>query len=200
MIESVWPAKVWRRRTINQPVTPAMTATIVPASSALTMNGKAKSWRTSSAGFQESPWKTEASSMLVPVSVDERSFRLADDDEPAVGGAQHLDRRAVEAAERGARDHLGGAAFDGAAAGDVDDAVEVAEDRVDVVGDEQHRDLLLSADPSYERRDRGLVGQVEAVERLVEQQQLRSTDECLRDQQPLLLAARELADRPARIA
>ncbi len=49
-----------------------------------------------------------------------------------------------------------------------------------------------------ERRDRGLVRQVEAVERLVEQQQLRPADERLRDQQPLLLAAGELADRRAR--
>ena len=58
----------------------------------------------------------------------------------------------------------------------------------------------LLADPAHERGDRGLVRQVEAVERLVEQQQLGPADERLRDQQPLLLAARELADRPARVA
>ena len=39
MTESVWPAKAWRRRTMNQPIAPAITATIVPASSAWTMNG-----------------------------------------------------------------------------------------------------------------------------------------------------------------
>ena len=42
----------------------------------------------------------------VAAAVDERRLRLADDDEPSVGRAQHLDRRAVEAAERLARDHL----------------------------------------------------------------------------------------------
>ncbi len=36
---SVWPAKLWRRSTMNQPATPAIRATIVPASSAWTMNG-----------------------------------------------------------------------------------------------------------------------------------------------------------------
>ncbi len=39
MIESVWPAKVWRRNTMNHPTTEAIRATVVPASSALTMNG-----------------------------------------------------------------------------------------------------------------------------------------------------------------
>src|SRR5438105_8476991 len=126
---------------MNQPVTPAMTATIVPASSALTMKGYARSWWRSVSGFQESPWKTAALGMTV--AVDERGFRLPDDDEPAVGGVQNLDRCAVEAAERFARDHLFGRALDRATAGEVDDAVEVADDRVDVMRDEQHSDLLL---------------------------------------------------------
>ncbi len=77
--------------------------------------------------------------------------------------------------------------------------VEVAEDRVDVVRDEQDGDVLLAADVAHERRDAGLVGEVETVERLVEQQQLRATHERLRDQQALLLAAGELADRLVRI-
>ena len=43
MTERVWPANVWRRKTMNQPVMPAITATIVPASSALTMKGNKRS-------------------------------------------------------------------------------------------------------------------------------------------------------------
>src|SRR5438552_1329416 len=136
----------------------------------------------SSTTFQESPWKTAASTMPVTVAVDERGLRLADDDEPSVRGAQHLDRDAVEAAERGGGDHLVGAAFDRAPIGEVDDSVEVAEDRVDVMGDEQHRDASLPADPAHERCDGGLAGEVEAVERLVEEQQFRAADERLRDQ------------------
>src|SRR2546430_13440580 len=133
------------------------------------------------------------------VAVDECGLGLTDDDEPAVGGMEDLDRCAVEAAERLARDLLFGSALDRAAAGEVDDAVEVADDRVDVVRDEQHGDLLLFADAAHERGDRGLVRQVEAVERLVEQQQPRPPDQRLGDQQALLLAAGELADRPAGI-
>src|SRR5436190_5789462 len=200
MSESVWPANVCRRSTTNQPVIPAMTATIVPASSALTMNAyERSSWRSSS-GFAERPWKIAASAMLVAVAVHERRLGLADDHEPAVGGAQHLDRGAVEPAEGRARDHVLGHALDGLAAGDVDDAVEVAENRVDVVGDEQHGDVLLPTDPAHERGDRRLVGQVEAVEGLVEEEQLGSADERLGDQQPLLLAAGQLADGLAGVA
>ena len=62
--------------------------------------------------------------------------------------------------------------------------------------DQHHGHLLLAADPRDQRRDGGLVGQVEAVERLVEQSNSRLADERLGDQQPLLLAAGELADRP----
>src|SRR5512133_3499597 len=111
---------------MNQPVTPAMTATIVPAASALTMNGYAKSCWTSVTGFQESPWKTAASGMTI--AVDEWGLRLADDDEPPVGGVQDLDRRAVETGERPARDYLLRRAFDRAAACEVDAPAEVAED------------------------------------------------------------------------
>src|SRR5436190_5034410 len=153
----------------------------------------------SSTGFQERPWKTAASSMVVSMAVHERGLGLADDDESAVGGAEDFDRRAVEAAERLARDDLLGRTLDSGAAGEVDDAVEVAEDRVDVVGDEHHGNVLLFAEATDERGDRRLVLEVEAVERLVEQQQPRPAHECLRDQQPLLLAARKLANRVPRV-
>ena len=62
-----------------------------------------------------------------------------------------------------------------------------------------HGYWLLLADPRDQRRDRNLVRQVEAVERLVEQQQRGPLDECLCDQQPLLLAAGQLADRAVRV-
>ena len=125
--------------------------------------------------------------------------RRADDDEPSVGRAQHLDRNAVQRGERLGRDHVFGLSFDRGPAGEVHDAVEVADDRVDVVRDEQHGDVLLLADTADERGDADLVRQVEAVERLVEQQEPRPADERLRDQQSLLLAAGQLADRSARV-
>src|SRR5581483_703343 len=78
---------------------------------------------------------------------------------------------------------------------DVDHPVEVRQQRVHVVREEQDGERALPADSVEQRSDRQLVRQVEAVERFVEEQQVRLADECLRDQQPLLLTARELADR-----
>src|SRR5437764_11798386 len=107
---------------------------------------------------------------VMAVSVDERRLRLADDDETPIRRAQDLDRRSVETTEGLARDHVLGSSFHRTAPGDVDDAVEVAEDRIDVVRDEQHGDVLLLADALDERRDGALVRQVETVERFVEQE------------------------------
>src|SRR5439155_25546588 len=95
--------------------------------------------------------------MRVPDAVDYGRFWLSDDDESAVGGAQHLDRYAVQAGERLARDHLLRRALDRRAFRDVDDTVEVAEDRIDVVSDEQDCDVLVPADLPPERFDSGLV-------------------------------------------
>src|SRR3954471_1174106 len=138
--------------------------------------------------------------MRVAIAGYERRFRLADGDEAPVGSVQHFDRGAIETAERLGRDHFLRPALHRTAAGEVDDAVEGAEDRVDVVGDEQHRDALFPADPPNERCDCRLVREVEAVERLLEQQQLGAAEERLGGQQALLLAAGQLADRPSRVA
>ena len=46
-----------------------------------------------------------------------------------------------------------------------------------------------AADVTHQCADPRLVGHVEAVERLVEEQQFGVADQRLRDQQPLLLAA-----------
>src|SRR5579864_4522263 len=191
--DSVCPANVWRRSTMNQPITPAMTATIVPAASACCMNGNVKSACTSVTGFPESPVKTELVGM-VPMEIGR-----ADHHEPPVGGAKNVDRHAVQRAQRLGGDDVFRRALHRGSARDVDDAVEVADDRVDVVRDEQHCDVLLATDVADERGNACLVRQVEAVERLVEQQQLRTPRERLRDEQSLLLAAGELADRLARV-
>ena len=51
--------------------------------------------------------------------------------------------------------------------------------------DEQRRDAVLTADARQQRRDRPLAREVEAVERLVEDQQPGALHERLGDQQPL---------------
>src|SRR6266436_2446571 len=54
---TVCPAKVWRRSTMNQPTTPAVTAMIVPARYALTMNG-----------YDHSSWMSRTRFQLKPTS------------------------------------------------------------------------------------------------------------------------------------
>src|SRR5882757_5905014 len=110
--DSVCPAKLCRRSTMNQPTQPASTATIAPARNALTMNGYAHIRSRSVTGFQEKPADASAIStgavLIKPVRRlrtqrsrrlrdPRRGFGLADHDEPAVGSTQHLDRGAVEA-------------------------------------------------------------------------------------------------------
>ena len=124
-------------------------------------------------------------------------IRRADDDE-AVARAQHEDVRAVEVGEHVGAQHLVGRAQREAAVRDVEDAVDLAEQRVDVVGHEQNRGVRVLAMPVDEPDDRLLVGEVEARERLVAQQQARVVGERLSDAQPLLLATGEQADRGGR--
>ena len=112
---------------------------------------------------------------------------------------QHLDRGAVQPGRVSEVMTCCGRARDRAALGEVDHPVQVGQDRVDVVGDHHDGHALLPADPADERGDGGLVGQVEAVQRLVEQQQFGPPHQRLRDQQPLLLAAGALPDRPVRV-
>ena len=49
---SVWPAKVWRRSTMNQPTAAAAIATAVPARNALTMKWNSNSCVKSAPRFQ----------------------------------------------------------------------------------------------------------------------------------------------------
>ncbi len=65
--------------------------------------------------------------------------------------------------------------------------------------DHQHGYAAVDAHPANELGDGALVRQVEAVERLVENEQSRVAHEGLRDQQALLFTAGELADRTHRV-
>src|SRR5262249_43593106 len=76
---------------------------------------------------------------------------------------------------------------------------DVGKDRVDVVGDDHDRNAALVADAGEQAGNSALVGEVETVERFVEEEKLRLAHEGLRDEQSLLLAARECSDRPLRI-
>src|SRR5437763_8890339 len=131
----------------------------------------------------------------MPVDVVGGRLGLADDDEPSVRCMQYLDRRAEQTSQRLGSDDVGRRPGHGAAPPEVHDVVEVGEDRVDVVGHHHDRHPLVPADAGHEGGDRRLVRQVEAVERLVEQQHGGPAHEGLGDEDALLLAAGDLADR-----
>src|SRR5207247_1247959 len=129
--DSVWPANVSLRSTMNQPTAAAMIATIVPARIALSMKWNASSLRTSSTRFHVSrtvvpPRSMSVSGMTAPVvqvGVVRRGLGMADDHEPSVGGLEHLDRRPVQPAQRLGRDHVARIARGRTAAREVDDPI-----------------------------------------------------------------------------
>src|SRR5947209_2448890 len=133
MTERVCDAKAWRRSTTYQPTMPASTATIVPAASALTMNGNVNSWRRSSIGLGESVGIALMGGVgscggrrsRVAVTVMVGRIRLADHDEAAVGRAQDLDRGAVQLGQRRGVDDLGDVAGQRVAPGEVHHAIQV---------------------------------------------------------------------------
>src|SRR6266700_7529817 len=88
--ERVCPANVCRLRTMNHPMAPETTATMVPARKAFTMNGYENSCRM----LVMRP----ASSRVVPVAVEGRRLGRAHDHQAAIGGAQDLDGSAVQGA------------------------------------------------------------------------------------------------------
>ena len=85
----------------------------------------------------------------------------------------------------------GGIAFEGAV--DADGALEMGGDQVHVVAD--HDDRHAGVEPFQQLEDLALAMQVDALGRLVEQQQFGLGGERAGDQHPLALAARELGDR-----
>src|SRR2546423_13710135 len=123
-----------------QPAAEARTATIVPASSALTMNGNRSSWCRSDTRFSESdglpligagptPGSAKATgcrSLLgVAIAVDVRRLGLADHDQPPVASAENLDRRSIQLAELRRGDHLVDPAGQGVTRRQIDHPIEV---------------------------------------------------------------------------
>src|SRR5450759_1160083 len=135
IIDSVCPAKVSRLTSISQPTRAAITATTLPASSALTMKWYSSSSPRSRARFRLSRGLVisegigmavaMAGAVGVAVVMVGRGLGLADHHQAAVGGLQHLDRHAVERAERLAGDDLLDRPPHGPPAGQVEDPVDV---------------------------------------------------------------------------
>src|SRR5947209_16728088 len=128
-------------------------------------------------------------SRCVPVRVYRGRLGLADHHETTVGAGEDLDGTIEQHGEGRAGDDLPGRSADGPTPRQVDDPIDVGEDRVHVVSNHDHRDAFSATDALYQGGHGRLVGDVEAVERFVQQQQFRGTDERLRDQQTLLFPA-----------
>src|SRR6202007_1456742 len=101
IIDSVCPAKASPRSTITQPTTPDITATTLPASSALSMKWYSRSCLTSSTTFQLNVGLVASAdagmrvlvslAVLMTVVVMRRRLWLAGDDEGALRSMPHLD-------------------------------------------------------------------------------------------------------------
>lgn len=80
-------------------------------------------------------------------------------------------------------------------AGDVEDPVDVGQDRVDLMGDEEDRGLAGPALLVQQAGHEPLMGHIEVQQRLIAQQQVRVRAESLGDAQALQFATGEHADR-----
>src|SRR5438477_1681655 len=174
-------------------------AMMVPAWKAWTMNSKWNSVARSSNGFQLSwgelllitAWMAVWCSSVMRVA---DLLLEADHEHAAAAVFENLDGRGVDAGERLRGDDLVRLAHGEPSLGDVEDVVDVGEQRVHVVRDEEDREVALARDIAYELHHRLLVAHVEMGEGLVEQQQLRHADQRLREEKPLLLATRKTAE------
>src|SRR5438067_972243 len=114
---------------------------------------------------------------VVAIAVHRRRLRTTDHDQSAFPRAKYLDRRAVEAAERLGCDDVPRRPGDRPTAGYINDAIEVRQDRVHVVRDQKNRDTLLLRDALDQGSDGGLIWKVEAVQRLVKDEERRLADQ-----------------------
>src|SRR5208283_4717303 len=97
----------------------------------------------------------------------------ARDYEMAPRVVEDLDRNVVERAERLRRDDLAGRTRGDLSVGDVDDFVQVMDQRVDVVGDQESGHVTGADQPCDQRHQFTAPLQVQVRQRLVKQQQFR---------------------------
>src|SRR5260370_1007540 len=183
MCESAWAAKESPRRTTKYPITPAESATIVPASNACCM----KAYRNSSCTTRTRSQPKYGAAAGYSSGIVMRAFRLETHDEHvAVIVVEHLDRRVVEPAQLFGGDDLGRLADGESAMRDVEHAIDDRQQGVDVVRDEQHGEPVRPRQLRDQLGNDDLVAQVEAGQRLVEEQHLPLAGERLGQEQPLL--------------
>ena len=85
-------------------------------------------------------------------------------------GMHHVDIRAVKLRQHRRRDHLRHGAERGMAIAEVEHAVERADQLIELVSAEQHRDVALAGEAAHQVDNRFLIAIIQADQRLVEQQ------------------------------
>ena len=103
------------------------------------------------------------------------------DEDPALE-ADDIDLGTVQARQHLPGDHLIDRAARRLAAAEVQYPVQRAEQRIQLVGAEQHRDAEFGLQRSGQLDDGALVMRVEADQRLVEQEKFRLSNQCLSQQ------------------
>src|SRR6202021_1980199 len=177
--DSAWPAKVCPRSTRKNPTVPASTAAMPEATKAVRM----KSYSSMAVGMV-------IVAMRVPLDVD-----VAGHHEIAILDAHHFDRRAIEARQHRPVNDVVDRPDHRLAPAEIEHAVDRVDQRIELVGAEQDRNLQIVADAPCGFNDALLMRRVERDQWLVEQQQTRAADERLAQQHPLALAPRQFADR-----
>lgn len=119
----------------------------------------------------------------------------ADDNKPSAR-TKNFDRSTVEPAQHLGREYFVGGTEREASVGEVQDAVDHAQHRVDVVGDQEHARAGRTPVAIDEANDGLLIREVKARERFITQEQPRLVGKRLANAKPLLLAAGEEAHRP----
>src|SRR5690348_4183550 len=149
--ESAWPAKARLRSTRKYPTAPATIATTVPAAKAVRM-------------------KSYSSIVAMRLCLDGAAMGRHHHD-PSVE-AQHLDRRVIEPRQHLARDHFLGGAERRMAVPQIEHAVHEAQQRIELVRGQQHRDAERALHALDQLHHRLLIARIEADQGFVEQEQL----------------------------
>src|SRR6266700_5714519 len=120
-------------------------------------------------------------------------------EDATVAVADHLDGRRVDRGEPLGGDDLVRRSCGDLSRGHVQDLVDVGQQRVDVMRDQQNRQVAAPGHVADELHDGQLVADVEIGEWLVHQKQARIADQRLGEEQALLLASGQAAQRAIRI-
>src|SRR5271156_3017714 len=181
--DSAWPANVWPRSTRKTPTVPANTAATPEATKAVRMKSYS-SMRVVVIVRMAVPVVIVA--MRVTLDVD-----VARHDVEAIFDAHDLDRRLIKARQHRSSDDLVHGADHRRSRAEIEHAIDRVDQRIELVGAEQNRNLQIVADAPCGFNDALLMRRVERDQWFVEQQQTRPADERLAQQHPLTLAARQ---------